>query len=431
MQMTENTAKSTEYTPDTPEKTSYQATLFSNRLAKQYKQLRKWARKNRVSCYRLYDRDIPEVPLALDLYTFLPQSVSDKLESARFTSEENTAYSENKSGTPSPYSPQNASYESDFLSRTYAHLYLYERPYDKPEDEEKIWLAQMAKAAASTLGIEESHVITKTRFIQRTVAAQSDTAEAACRRDASKKNDQYERIQTDRHITGTVQEQGQLFTVNLTDYIDTGLFFDHRPLRDKVRSSCAGKTVLNLFCYTGSFSVYAAEGKARFIESVDMSKTYLDWAKDNFTLNGFSDDEKYIFTRQDAVGFLNQKNAEVPNEAVTSKQPVFDKNNVRLTPNRYDIIILDPPTFSNSKRTDTTLDITRDWIALVADCLNLLTDKGTLYFSTNSRRLSFDEVELHAKTDRQFTCADITEETIPEDYRNSKIHRCWKLNLCV
>lgn len=408
--MSDFSAKNEQYTPDTPQKLAYQAELFSNRLAKQYKLLRKWARKNRVSCYRLYDRDIPEVPLALDLYTFLPEQVASKLEAARFLSEENDAFSANRATSLSPFS-ETLTYEQNLSARTYAHLYLYERPYDKPEAEEKVWLSNMAAAAARTLNIAPDHVITKTRFIQR----------------SDDQTDQYERIASDRHVTGTVQEQGQLFTVNLTDYIDTGLFFDHRPLRAIIRDTCAGKTVLNLFCYTGSFSVYAAEGKARLVESVDMSKTYLDWAKRNCSLNDFEDETKYLFTRQDCVGFLNQKNAEVANEAVASKAPVFDKNNVRLAPNRWDLIVLDPPTFSNSKRTDTTLDITRDWSTLCAQCINLLTPKGTLYFSTNSRRLSFSAEELAKKTETAFTVTDITAQTIPEDYRNSKMHRCWKI----
>jgi len=388
--MTENIAKPLTFTPDSPEKTAYQAELFANRIAKQYKLLRKWARKNRVSCFRLYDRDIPEVPLALDLYEFLPDNVSDKFEAARFLSEENTAISEN--------SAQSRVILADALSRTWAHLALYERPYDKPEEEEAKWLAAMAAKAAETLGIATNHVVIKTR---KKFAGTEDG-----------RNEQYEKHASEESISGTVQEQGQLFTVNLSDYIDTGLFFDHRPLRSTIRDTCSGKSVLNLFCYTGSFSVYAAEGKARRIESVDMSKTYLDWAQSNFKLNGFDDDERYFFTRQDAIGFLNQKNAEIPNEEKT---------------NRWDIIILDPPTFSNSKRTDTTLDITRDWPPLVAKCLTLLNEKGTLYFSTNSRRLVFDDALLKDKVSFAYSVTDITTQTIPEDYRNSKIHRCWKI----
>ncbi|MBO4320193.1 MAG: class I SAM-dependent methyltransferase [Treponema sp.] len=367
-----------------------QRTLFANRLSKQYRLLRKWARKNRVTCYRLYDRDIPEIPLTLDLYTFVPEEVTDKYSNLINLKEQNAAIS------------RNDSYSSQILEedkkRTYIHLYLYERPYEKPVEEEKIWLDEMINVTAQTLEIEKSHVITKTR--KKLTGNENGRTE------------QYEKIESSSVIKGIVQEQGQLFYVNLSEYLDTGLFFDHRPLRDIVRSTCAGKSVLNLFCYTGSFSVYAAEGKARRVESVDMSKTYLEWAKDNMRLNGFEENEKYVFTRQDAVGFINQKNAEVPNKEGT---------------NRFDIIILDPPTFSNSKRTDTTLDLNRDWSTLVNKCLNILNPKGILYFSTNSRRLSFDSSLLNCPG--EINALDISSKTVPEDYRNAKIHRTWKISV--
>ncbi len=375
-------------------KLQYQSELFSNRLAKNYRQLKKWARKNKITCYRLYDRDIPEIPLALDLYTMIPKDFFTKFQVSRLLDRQNEAISAN--------SPDAAKYIEDELKRTYLHLYLYERPYEKDATEEDIWLNAMADSAARTLGIKRDNVILKTR---RKLTG-----------DEEGRNEQYEKIETKTHITGTVQEQGQLFKVNLTDYLDTGLFLDHRVLRKEVRESCKGKSVLNLFCYTGSFSVYAAEGGARRIESVDMSKTYLEWAKDNIELNEFNplDTYKYSFVRQDAVGFLNQKNAEVANKEGT---------------NRYDIIILDPPTFSNSKRTDTTLDINRDWASLVAKCLGILNKDGVLYFSTNSRRLKFEEEKLPLNEDGspKYKVQDITPQSIPEDYRNNKIHRAWKI----
>lgn len=376
------------------DKTSYQATLFSNRIAKNYKSLKKWARKHKVTCYRLYDRDIPEIPLALDLYTLLPEEIFTKFQSNRLLDKIDDAISKNI--------PEAQEYIQAELQRSYLHLYLYERPYEKDEHEEELWLKAMAEAATSTLGIKASNVIIKTR--KRFSGSEEG------------RTDQYEKIQSDNHISGVVQEQGQLFKVNLTDYIDTGLFLDHRPLRAMIRESCEKKSVLNLFCYTGSFTVYAAEGKARRIESVDMSKTYLEWAKENLEMNEFNvlDTHKYSFVRQDAVGFLNQKNAEVANKDGT---------------NRYDIIILDPPTFSNSKRTDTTLDINRDWDSLVAKCLGILNESGILYFSTNSRRLKFEEQKLPVNSDGspKYKVQDITPQTIPEDYRNTKIHRAWKI----
>lgn len=365
-------------------KDQYQAGLLENRLAKKYKLLKKWARKERITCYRLYDRDIPEVPVAVDLYEFLPDSISDKIECALYMRQ-----------TLAEISANNISVINELKERTYVHLYLYERPYEKDEKEEENWLSLMAKTCSKVLQIPEDHVLTKHRKKQRG-------------------DNQYEKIESKMTVQGTVQECGQLFTVNLSDYIDTGLFMDHRPLRNIVRATAGGKAVLNLFCYTGSFSVYAAEGKANYVESVDMSKTYTTWARKNMELNGFDDRNKYVFTRQDAIGFLNQKNAEVKSESKV---------------NRYDLIILDPPTFSNSKSTENVLDINRDWSDLCKKCVNILNPNGTLYFSTNSKRLSFNEEELKSKLDSDISISvtDITEQTIPEDYKGKKLHRCWKI----
>ncbi|MBB5225174.1 rRNA (guanine-N2)-methyltransferase [Treponema ruminis] len=372
---------------NTQEQNEYQAKIFANRLAKKYKQLRKWARRERVTCYRLYDRDIPEVPLAVDLYEFLPDGMDSKIDAAIFLKGEDARISAN-----------DLSAAKEKASRQYLHLYLYERPYEKSDSDEEIWLSEMRKAAAATLEIPESHVIQKLRKKQ-------------------KGENQYEKIESERTVESYVQECGQLFKVNLSDYLDTGLFFDHRPLRSVVRSECAGKSVLNLFCYTGSFSVYAAEGNARRVESVDLSNTYLEWARFNFALNDFDPDSpKFFFTRGDVTGFLNQKLAEVPNA---------DRSN------RYDIIVLDPPTFSNSKATRNTLDINRDWSELVRKCVNLLNDGGVLYFSTNSHRLKFDADLVPKVTDSGKAVAlfDMTEKSLPEDFKGTKAHRLWKIQI--
>jgi 23S rRNA (cytosine1962-C5)-methyltransferase len=368
----------------TNSKDDYQAELFSNRLSKKYKILRKWSRHTRVTCFRLYDRDIPEIPLAVDLYELLPPDVSGKLDAARFLVTENARISAN-----------DVSVETEIRERRFIIIYLYERPYEKPENEEKAWLEKMAEKTAIDFNIPGSHIIIKTRK-------------------HDKGGSQYEKPENAAPpLTGIVQEQGQLFHINLNGYLDTGLFFDHRPLRAHIRDISSGKSIANLYSYTGSFSVYAAEGHAARIESVDLSNTYLDWARNNMVLNEFTDKEKYIFTRSDVTGFLNQKNAEVPDAAGT---------------NRYDIIILDPPTFSNSKTSERILDINRDWPDLVTKCLNILTPGGTLYFSTNSRRLVFDKKLLPLMTSdkKEISTFDITAKTIPEDYRNTKIHRCWE-----
>ena len=362
------------------EKLTLQAELFSNRLAKRYRHLKKWARKNRTTCYRIYDKDIPEIPIACDLYTFLPSDIDDKLSAIQLYNEVSSAISSNSKNAPALI--------EDELRRTYLTLYLYERPYKKSSEEEDIWLKEMSIKAAGTIGIEPSNVIIKTRRHQ------------GLNEEGVKS--QYEKIRNTSSICGTIFEQGQLFYINLSDYIDSGLFLDHRILRSTIRTICERKSVLNLFCYTGSFSVYAAEGRASFVESVDMSHTYIEWAKKNMELNGFTDPDKYKYTRCDAVEFI--------------------KTGAKR---KYDIIILDPPTFSNSKKTESTLDINRDWLNLISDSFNLLTLGGTLYFSTNSRRLKFEENLIKDK----FKCSilDISEKTISEDYRNAKIHRVWEI----
>lgn len=371
-------------------KIQYQAELFANRLKRKYKELRKQMRKNRISCYRLYDRDIPEIPLSLDLYEFLPDGVDTVLEAARFISAQNESLSANAPGL-----------EKEIKERTYAVLYLYERPYEKVEDEEALWLNTMATAAANVLGIDTSHIIKKSRGHK-----------------SHKDGEQYTSSEEESSISGLIIEQGQLFNLNLSSYLDTGLFFDHRPLRATIRDTANKKRLLNLFCYTGSFSVYAAQGNASFVESVDLSNTYLNWAKENMKLNGFTDKNKYIYTRADCMDFLKQK-------ALSAKAKSLKPSDF------YDIIILDPPTFSNSKNTYNVLDINRDWPQLVKDCLNILNPGGILYFSTNSEKLKFNSSEIPPVTisGNKISCQDITPQTIPNDYAGAKPHRCWKL--CV
>lgn len=373
------------------DKTNYQAELFANRLKRKYKELRKQMRKNRVTCYRLYDRDIPEVPVSLDLYEFLPDGVDSVLEAARFMAAQNERLSAN-----------DPAIECEIKERTYAVLYLYERPYEKSEEDEADWLNAMSEAAADVIGIDKSHIIQKARG-----------------KKSHKEDEQYQKNDTDSVVAGLVMEQGQLFRLDLTSYLDTGLFFDHRHLRATVRDTCSKKRVLNLFCYTGSFSVYAAQGNASYVESVDLSNTYLAWAKDNMKINGFSDKKHYEFTKADCMRFLQEK-------AVAAKSGTLKKEEL------YDLIILDPPTFSNSKSTADVLDINRDWPQLVKDCLNILAPGGTLYFSTNSERIKFDISKIPPKTANgaDFTCKDITDNTIPVDFTGKKPHKVWQFTLC-
>ncbi len=373
------------------EKFSYQAISFYNRLLKNFRKLKKWARKNGITCFRLYDRDIPDVPLCLDVYTFLPPEVHCKSDAKNYIEKYNKAISENGASSISMIETS--------LERTFVCLYLYEKSSEKTSQvssqkdlsEEDTWLNLMKEKASLALQIPESNVIIKTRRKQKA--------------DLNGKKSQYEKKEAEHCIEGLVFEQGQIFFVNLTDRIDTGLFFDHRPLRKKVREESKGKRVLNLFCYTGSFSVYAAEGGASLVESIDLSHTYLEWTNKNLFLNGFKDNSIYRTIRDDAPSFLSRR-------ALKAKED-----------EKFDIIILDPPTFSNSKGTKEDLDLNLDWQNLVKDSLSLLSPNGVLYFSTNSRKLKLDKSLLPEGSSAE----EITESTIPEDYRNSRIHRAWAI----
>ena len=390
------------------DKTAYQSELFSNRLKRKYKELRKTMRKNRVLCYRLYDRDIPEVPLSLDLYEFLPGEIDTQIEAARFIAEQNARISANDPAV-----------ENDIKERTYAVLYLYERPYEKSEQEETAWLDAMAGAAAEVLGIKKEHIVCKTRGHKSHKASDNNNQYQKAGHAELVSASTLDRSRNKFGMTeGLTIEQGQLFKLDLTSYLDTGLFFDHRTLRSTVRDTCSKKRVLNLFCYTGSFSVYAAQGNARYVESVDLSNTYLAWTKDNMKLNGFDDRARYVYTRADCMRFLQEK-------AVAAKAGELEPAQL------YDLIILDPPTFSNSKATTDVLDINRDWPQLVKDCLNILAPGGTLYFSTNSERIKFDISKLPPKTAAglEFTCEEITAATIPVDFSGKKPHKVWEFML--
>ena len=256
--------------------------------------------------------------------------------------------------------------EAEIKQRTFAVLYLYERPYEKDEAEEEAWLGLMAKSAADVLGIPLEHIVKKSRGPKSHKSTgslspskgqyQARHAELVSASPEERSRNEFGMTsQIGMTIQGIVQEQGQLFRVDLTTYLDTGLFFDHRVLRSTVRDTCSKKRVLNLFCYTSSFSVYAAQGNAAYVESVDLSNTYLDWSKENMKLNGFSDKNRYVFTRADCIRFLQEK-------AVAAKSGQLKAEEL------YDLIILDPPTFSNSKNTNDVLDINRDWPQLVKDC---------------------------------------------------------------
>ncbi|MGA2031640.1 MAG: bifunctional 23S rRNA (guanine(2069)-N(7))-methyltransferase RlmK/23S rRNA (guanine(2445)-N(2))-methyltransferase RlmL [Thermoguttaceae bacterium] len=308
-----------------------QAEIFRTRLQKRARHLRRWPTKFGITCYRLYERDIPEVPLVVDRY-------------------------------------------EDCL-----HLAEFERPHEHTPAEHGDWLDLMKRTAAEALDVPLANVFLKRRERQRGPA-------------------QYERLSTQSR-TLVAAESGLRFEVNLSDYLDTGLFLDHRITRGMVREAAAGKRFLNLFAYTGAFSVYAAAGGAESTTSVDLSHTYLDWAGRNMELNGFCGPE-HVRICDDAPGFLESR----------GRRPLFD------------LAVVDPPTFSNSKKLDEFWDIQRDHAALLARLLPLMTPGGVIFFSTNFRRFKLAEAELAGATIRE-----ISRQTVPPDFRNRRIHRCWRL----
>lgn len=306
-----------------------QAELFATRLQKRARHLRKWPKKG-ITCFRLYERDIPELPFVVDRY------------------------------------------EDCF------HITEYDRPHDRHLDHHASWLELMKKTVAKTFEVPIQRVFMKTRG-----------------RQAGKT--QHEKIKSDQRRI-TVSEGDLKFLVNLSDYVDTGLFLDHRITRQMVRDEAKGKRFLNLFAYTGSFSVYAAAGGAASTCTVDWSNTYLDWARDNMHLNGY-EDPKHIFVNRDAATFAAD-----------------------LSANEFDLVVVDPPTFSNSKRTEEVWDVQRDHAKILNQVRDSLSPNGLIYFSTNFRKFKLAEEELAG-----FKIIEISKQTVPDDFRNQRIHRCWKL----
>lgn len=215
-------------------------------------------------------------------------------------------------------------------------------------------------------------------------------------RKRSKATRQYEKLSNNKEYF-TVHEYGVKFQINLIDYLDTGLFLDHRETRRLVSSNAKGKRVLNLFAYTCSFSVHAAAAEAAYTKSVDMSNTYTAWGKHNFVINGLSLKTNPV-VREDCLKFLLEETE------------------------KYDIIIIDPPTISRSKKMEDLFDIQRDYVFLIQKSLKLLLPGGCIYFSTNSRKFTFDG-QLFPNT----TVLEISSKTLPIDFKDPKIHRCWKI----
>lgn len=314
-----------------PARLSEGAQMFANRLQKNFKQLGKWARREKVDCYRVYDADMPEYALAVDLY------------------------------------------------HDWVHVQEYAAPRSIDPDKAQARLLDALSAIPQALGVDPQRVVLK-------------------RRERQTGTRQYERQATEGRFQ-EVNEGGVKLLVNLTDYLDTGLFLDHRPMRMRIQREAAGKRFLNLFCYTATATVHAAKGGARSTTSVDLSKTYLDWARRNLSLNGFS--ERNRLEQGDVMAWL--ENAQ----------------------DSYDLIFIDPPTFSNSKRMEGVFDVQRDHVQLLDLAMARLAPGGVLYFSNNFRKFQLDE---HLAT--RYVVEEISAQTLDPDFaRNNRIHRAWQLRL--
>jgi len=303
--------------------------MFANRLQKNLKQLSKWVRREGIDCYRVYDADMPEYSLAIDLY------------------------------------------------EDWVHVQEYAAPKSIDPEKASARLFDALAAIPQALNIDKSRVVIK-------------------RRERQSGTKQYERQSAQGQFV-EVKEGGVKLLVNLTDYLDTGLFLDHRPMRMRIQREAAGKRFLNLYSYTATASVHAAKGGARSTTSVDLSKTYLDWARRNLSLNGFSD--KNRLEQGDVMVWLEASRDE------------------------YDLIFIDPPTFSNSKRMEGIFDVQRDQVQLIDLAMARLAPGGVLYFSNNFRKFQLEE-----NLAERYAVEEITAQTLDPDFaRNSKIHRAWKI----
>jgi len=305
--------------------------MFRNRLDKVNRHISRQARRQNITCYRIYDHDLPEFPLLLEIY-------EDKLYVAE-----------------------------------------YRRKHGLSDEMHDAWLDTCLNVIKDVLMIPSENIFMRMR--QRKAGRQG----------------QYQKLDEEKHEF-IVNEQGLKFLVNLSDYLDTGLFLDHRITRSMVRELSSGKSVLNLFCYTGSFSVYAHHGGASDILSVDLSKTYLHWAEKNIQLN-FPGSDIHRVVHADVKQFL-----------------------VTLPAGSYDLIIMDPPTFSNSKRMEDFLDIQKDHVFLINECLRILDTDGILFFSTNFTKFQLDREKIHSKEIK-----DITRQTTPFDFEGKLKRQCFKI----
>lgn len=307
---------------------------LANRLQKNLRHRRKWARRQDITCYRVYDRDLPDFALTIDWY------------------------------------------------QGRLHVQTFDRPASnrRAPDPDRLRQTELSEMLQRVFELPAGLISFKTRQRQRG-------------------SSQYQKL-SDQEAPFVVQEGGLSFQVDLCRYLDTGLFLDHRQTRALVRDKAAGARFLNLFAYSGSFTVYAAAGGAAKTVSVDLSRTYQQWTLQNLRLNGL-DDDRHQLVQTDVLRYLDRS---------------------RRKSARFDLILLDPPSFSNSKRTRNSLDIQRDHSSLIGGCLALLAPGGELLFSTNRRRFRLDP-----ELERRAVIKEISRLTVPDDFKRHPPHRCWTL----
>ena len=308
---------------------SNSATMFFNRLRKNQEKIAKILKNKTISAYRIYDKDLPEYAVAIDIYN------------------------------------------------DYALVYEYAAPKEIPEEKSKQRLLDILEVIPQALNIEAKKIILKERKRQRD-------------------NSQYQKLEKKSKEIIVLENQAK-FYINLYDYLDTGLFLDHRIMRQRIYAEAKNKRILNLFSYTGSVSVFAGLAGAKKVVSVDLSQNYLDWTKRNLKLNGL---EKGQFLEQaDVMEWLSSAN------------------------HKFDIIFLDPPTFSNTKKKNRVFDVQSNHYELIKKTMKRLEKNGILYFSNNYR-----DFKLEEKLKAEFSIVEITSKTIDFDFqRNQKIHRVWEI----
>ncbi|MBR5626801.1 MAG: class I SAM-dependent methyltransferase [Thermoguttaceae bacterium] len=293
----------------------------------------------------------------------------------------------------------------DLLEGEYLHVAEYERPDKRSVGQHRLWMDKLIEKAGEILKIPQNQIFFKRRRPQRG-------------------SSQYEKLSESGKMI-IVREGGLKFLCNLTDYLDIGLFLDHRLTREMVRRESQGRRFLNLFCYTGSFTCYAAAGGAASTVSVDLSPTYLDWAQENMEENGFYDRSRdgkteHRYIKADVLNFLQS----IP-PATGRSEKTGDKSSCHYGINRsdFELCVCDPPTFSNSKSTKKDWDVQQQHVELLRSLATRMVSGGVVYFSNNFRRFKLDEDHL---TDI-YQIREITNRTIPEEFRNKKIHHCWRL----